>query len=250
MRFFAHLKIARGFAFGDVGIGRRPFRPPFAALKAKAGLLAHRAISVFVRVDCHAAGMNFFIAKRLGAFFEDFVVVVAGQAGAVAGACHAQFVFGLSVPGVHLGPVNRPIQQVCALHIAIVCLGFPFVVLKPQGCASPVGCGAAHGLDDPRRQAGKVFGHAPVAGRCTGIDPGQLPKTVPFIVDIVLGKISPARLQRDNAHAFLRQLVGQYAPACAGSDYDNNRVVGEIKRCRHGAVPPYSQLMSLKPRSM
>src|SRR5690606_40768448 len=121
----------------DVGIGRRPLRPPLAALEAEAGLLAGHAPVVVGRVDRHAAGVDLLVAEREGALLKDLEVVVAGQAGAVAGAGDAEFRLGLLVPGRHLGAVDGPVEQVRALDRTVGRERLPLVVLETDRGAGP-----------------------------------------------------------------------------------------------------------------
>ena len=115
-----------------------------------------------------------------------------------------------------------------------------------------MGGGAAHGLDDPGWQAGKVLGHAPVAAGGAGIQPGQLAKAFPFIIDIILRQVAPARLERHDLDSLLRQLVGQRAATGPGPHDDDDGIVSQFVFCyvSHCPSSPYNQLMSLKPRSM
>ena len=166
--------------------------------------------------------MDLLVAQCLGTLLEDEVVVVARQALTVAGAGHAQLGFGLFIPGRHLSPVNRPVQKVRPFNGPVGGQRFPFMVLKAQGSARPVGRGAAHSLDDPRRKAGKVLGHAPVAAGGAGIQPGQLAKAFPFVVDVILGQVAPPGLQRHDLDALLRQLVRKDAAPCPGADDDDH----------------------------
>ena len=146
---FSDFQVACGFACGDVCIGGRPFRAPFAPLETEAGLLTRQSPITVLGIDRHAPGMDLFIAQSLGAFFKHKVVVVPRQTFTAACARHAKLVFGLCVPGVHFSAINRPIQKRRALDISVIRGRFPFMVLKPQGRASPVcGC-AANRFHDP-----------------------------------------------------------------------------------------------------
>ena len=250
MAALAHLKVAGLFARGDFGVGGGPLGPPLAALKAEAGLLAGHAITVFQRVDRHPTGMDLLVADRLCALLEDEVIVVPRQARAPARAGHAHLGLGLLVPGCHLGSVDRPVEQVRALDCAVGLQGFPLMVLEPDRGPGPMRGGAAHGLDDPRRQAAEVAGHPPVARRLAGVRPGELREAVPLVVDIVLGKVAPAGLEGHDGNALLRQLVGERAAARAGADDNDHAVVALVEWSCHVRSPPQSQAMSLKPRSM
>ncbi len=199
MGVIAHLEVAGRLAARDVGIGRRPLRAPFAALEAEAGLLAGHAVVVIGGVDRHVAGVDLLVAKRVGALFQHLEVVVAGQTRAAAGAGDAQLGLGLVVPGRHFGSVDRPVEQVRALDLAVGGQPLPFVVLKAQRGARPVDRGAADGLDDPGRQAGEVLGDAPVARGGARIEPGELAEAFPFVVDVILGQIAPARFEGHDA---------------------------------------------------
>ena len=249
MATLAHFQIAGRFAIGDIGIGGGPFRAPFAALKAEPGLLAGCARAVLTRLDRHPAGMDLFIPKRLSSGLEHFEIVVAGQAGAVAGAGHAQLFLGQIIPRRHLIAINRPVEQIGPVDAAIGAQRLPFMRLKAQGCTRPMHGGAAHGLDDPGGQAGKVLGHAPVAAGGARVKPGQLAEAVPFVVQVILRQIAAPGLQRDNADALLRQFIGQHAATGPGADNHDHRVVVQIKWCCHD-MAPYIQLMSSKPRSI
>jgi hypothetical protein len=250
MRALAHLEIARRLAARNIRIGGRPLGAPLAALETEAGLLAGEAVVIVGGVDRHAAGVHFLVAERLGAGLEHLEVVVAGQAGPVSRAGDAELGFRLFVPGLHLGQVDRPVEQIGALDIAVGCFRLEFMRLKAQRGAGPVCGGPAHRLDDPCGQAGKIPGNAPVAGGCTLVEPGELAETFPFVVDVVFGQVASTCLQRHHADALLRKLVGENAAAGARSDDDDHAVVGQLERCCHDRFLPQIQLMSLKPRSM
>ncbi len=233
----AHLEVAGRLAARDVGVGGRPLGTPLAALEAEAGLLAGLAAVIFGRVDRHVAGVDFLVAEREGALFQNLEVVVAGQAGAAAGAGDLQLLLGLVIPGRHLGRVDRPVEEACAGDLAIGRAGLPFVVLKAQRGAGPVDRGAAHRLDDPGRQAREVLRHPPVAGGGAGVHPGELAEAVPFVVDVVLRQVAPAGLERHDLDALLRQFVGQHPAARAGADDDDHGVVVQIEFRDHVLSP-------------
>jgi hypothetical protein len=168
--------------------------PPFATLKAKSGLLAGKPIVVIKRIDCHTTGVDLFIAQCQSALFEDLVVIVAWQARTPAGAGYTQFGLGFFVPRCHLGAVYWPVEEIGPLDCAVTRQRFPLVILKAQACTRPMGCCAAHGLDDPGGKAGEILCHPPIARGGAGVGPGQLAETFPFVIDIVFGHVTAARL--------------------------------------------------------
>src|SRR3984957_17762804 len=97
MRIRANLHVAGRLALRNLSVERRPFRAPLAALEAEAGLVAGDAAVSGRGVDRHPSGMDFFVAKLLGARLEDLEIVAAWQAGPIARACDAHLVFGLGV---------------------------------------------------------------------------------------------------------------------------------------------------------
>ncbi len=232
-----------------VGIGRRPLRPPLAALEAEAGLLARHPVVVVDRVDRHVSGVDALVADLLRTGLEDLVVVVPRQAGQVAGAGDAHLGLGLVVPRRHLGPVDRPVEQVRALHGTVVGQRLPLVILEAQAGAGEMRRRAADRLDDPRRQVGEVARHPPRPGGGAHVEPGELGEAFPLVVDEVLGLVVAAGFEGDDGDALLRQSVAEHAAAGTGADDDDDRVVVEVKGCSHDPRS-YSQAMSLKPRSM
>ena len=72
-----HLEMAGRLAFRDLGIERRPFCAPLAALEAEARLLTGVAVVALHRIDGHVAGVAFLVAKLVGAGLEHLEIVVA-----------------------------------------------------------------------------------------------------------------------------------------------------------------------------
>jgi hypothetical protein len=54
------------------------------------------------------------------------------------------------------------------------------------------------------------------------VEPGQLAEAFPFVVDEILGQVAPARFQRHDLDALLRQFVRQHPAARAGADDDDH----------------------------
>ena len=234
----ANLEIARRLAARDIGIGRRPFGAPLAPLEAETGLLAGEPVVVLFGVDGHTPGMHLLVTERLGPRFEDLVVVAPRKPFAAAGAGHAQLGFRLVVPGRHFRGVDGPVQKVRPLHVPVGGLRLPLMVLETQRRAGPMGRRPADSLDDPGRKPGEVFRHAPVAAGRAGIEPGQLPETLPLVVDVVFRQITPAGFQSDDTDAFLGQFVGEDAATGARSDNDDDAVVIQFEWCTHLTAPP------------
>jgi hypothetical protein len=174
LRVGPQFEIAGRLAIGNLGIERRPFGARFAALETEADLQARAAAFARLRIDRHASGMDFLIAELLCTRFEHLEIVVAGETRDVVGARRAHLVFGLGVPGLHLGERQRPVEQIGAGHVAIGGLGLELVILETQRRAGPVDRRAADRLDDPGGQAGKVGGDAPASRRRALVEPGQL----------------------------------------------------------------------------
>ena len=232
------LEIASGFGLGNFGVQRGPLGAALATLEAKAQLHAAATAVARLAVDSHVAGVHFLVAQLGRTGVHDLEVVVAGQARNTVGACHTHFVFGLGVVGLQVFEGDGPVQQIRARHIAVHRLDSELMLLETQGCASPVGGGAAHGFANPGGQAGKVFGNAPRSGSGACVQPCQLHKRLPLVVDEACARLGCAGLQHHDLDAFLAQFVGQCAAARARADDDDYRVVRKIK-FRHVVSPVY-----------
>lgn len=85
--------------------------------------------------------------------------------------------------------------------------GLELVILKTQGCTSPVGGGAADSLHDPCGQVREIVRHAPAA-RCRAlVEPCELGKTIPFIIDKIFELVAFSGFENDDVDAFLGQFV-------------------------------------------
>ena len=232
----ADFEIAGGLGLGDFGVQRGPFRAALAALEAKAQL--HTASTAVTRlaVDGHIAGVHFLVAQLGSAGVHDLEVVVAGQAGNAVGAGDTHFVFGFGVVGLQVFEGDGPVQQISAWHFAVCRLDAELMLLEAQRCAGPVGGRAAHGFANPGWQAGKVFGDAPGTGGGACVQPGQLHKRLPLVVDKACARLHRARLEDHNLDALLAQFVGQCATARARTNNDDYGVVRKIK-FRHVLSP-------------
>ena len=242
-------ELAGRLSLGDFGIERRPFGARFAALEAEADLLAGPAPVARLRIDRHAASVNFLVADFLGARFEHFEIVVARQAGDIVGAGHPHLVFGLGVVRLHLGQRDRPIQQIGAGDFAVMRSRLEFVFLEPQRGAGPMHRRTADGFDDPGGKIGEILVDAPRTGRRAHVLPSELDERVPFVVDEILDFVTRACFQDHGFDAFQRQFRAERAAAGARTDDDDYRIVVEIKVC-HDRISRRGQShwMSLKPR--
>ncbi len=192
--------------------------------------------------------LHLLVAELLGAGFQDLVVVAARQARNAVGAGRPHLVFGLVVPGLHLGERDRPVEKACARHIAVDGLGLELVLLEAQRGAGPMHGRAADRLHDPGGKAREILGDPPGARRGPLVEPGNPGEHRPFVVLEILHLVAPARFQADDAHALLGEFVGERAAAGAGAYDHDNRTVIEIKWCSHVRCLPQSQSMSSKPR--
>ena len=161
MQIRADLHIAGRLALRDLGVERRPFRPPLAALEAEAGLVAGDPAVAGNRVDGHPSGVDLFVAKLFRARLEDLEIVAARQAGPVARTGDAHLVLGLGVIGLKIGEGDRPVEKIGARNMAVDGRFLEFVLLEAKGSARPVGRRSADGLDDPGRQVGKILVNPP-----------------------------------------------------------------------------------------
>lgn len=229
VRLRAQLELAGGFGFGQFGVEGGPFGAALAAFEAEAELQAARAAVARAAVDGHVAGVHFLVAQARGAVVHDLEVVVAGQAGDAVGARDTHLVLGLAVVGREFAQREGPVLQVGALDVAVDRARAEFVFLEAQRRAGPVRGGAAHGLADPRGQAGEVLGDAPASGGGAFVEPRELAERFPFVVDEAGVGLRAAGFQHHHLDAFLAQLVGQRAAAGAGADDDDDGVVAEVE---------------------
>ena len=206
------LQLAGLLTFRDLGIKRRPFRTPLAALETEAGLLAAHAAVTFGRVDRHVAGVTLLVAKLVGARLENQEIIVAGQALDAAGAGNTHLVLGLGVVGFEVGKRERPVEQRGTLDLAVIGKSLEFMLLESQRCACPVrGC-AANRLDDPGRQVRKVLRDTPATAGRAVVQPGELGKTVPFVIDEVAVFDARSRFQNDDVDAFCASSLPSVPP--------------------------------------
>ena len=103
MRLRTNFHVPRFLALGNLGVERRPFRAPFAALEAEAGLPAGDAMVARGGVDRHPTRVTLLVAELVGAGLEDLEIVASRQARPIARAGDAHLVFGLGVIGLELG---------------------------------------------------------------------------------------------------------------------------------------------------
>ena len=225
MRIRADLHIAGRLALGYLGVERRPFRSPLAALEAEARLVAGNAAVSGRGVDRHPSGMDLLVAKLLRARLEDLEIVAARQAGPVARTGDAHLVLGLGVIGLEIGEGDRPVEKIGAGNMAVGRRLLELVLLEAKGCARPVGRRSADGLDDPGWQVGEVLVNPPAAGGRPHICPRELSEARPFIVDEIREVQALARFEHDDFDAFLRQFVAKRAAARARSYDDDDAVV-------------------------
>ncbi len=174
--------------------------------------------------------MTFLVAELVGAGFEYLEVIVAWQPFNAVGAGHPHLVFRLGIVRLELSQGQRPVEQVGALDLAIMCQRLELVLLEAQGRTGPVCRRAAHCLDDPGGQVGKVLRDAPAAASRAVVKPGKLGKTVPFVVDEILVFNTRTGLEHDDVDALLRQLVAERPAAGTRTDDDDHTVVVEIIR--------------------
>lgn len=231
------LEMACRLALGDLGVERRPFGAPFAALEAESGLLAGHAVVALDRVDRHVAGVAFLVAELVGAGLQHLEIVVARQSRPVIGAGDAHLGFGLGIVGLHLGQRDRPVEQVGAFQFAVGRKRLELVFLEAQRRSGPVGRRTADRLDDPGRQVRKILGHAPVAGGGALVLPGKLGERIPLVVDKILVFVTRAGFQDDDVDTLLGKFVAERAAAGARADDDDHAVVVQIKCCSHGFLP-------------
>jgi hypothetical protein len=220
-----HLELAGRLALRDLGIERRPFRAPLAALEAEAGLLAGRAAVAFGRVDRHVAGVAVRVAERVGAGLQHLEVVVARQGRDAVGVGHPHPVLGLRVVGFQIGQRQRPVEQVRARHRAVGGQRLELVLLEAQRGAGPVDGRAAHRLHDPGRQVREVARDAPLARGGAGVEPADLDEAAPFVVLEVLDLVPAAGLEDHGVDALEGELGAERAAAGARTDDDDDRVV-------------------------
>lgn len=232
-----HLEMACRFAFRDLGVERRPFGAPFAALEAEAGLLAGHPVVTLDRIDRHVAGVAFLVAELVGASLQQLEIIVARQPRPVIGAGDAHLGFGLGVIRLHLGQRHRPIEQVRALYLAVGRGGLELMLLEAQRSAGPVRGRAADRFHDPGRQVRKIPGYAPVARSRALVFPGELGKGVPLVIDEVVEFVACAGLQDDDVDALLGEFIAERAAAGPRADDDDQIVVFQIKCCCHGFLP-------------
>src|SRR4029077_8937488 len=117
--FRADLHVPGRLALGDLGVERRPFRAPLAALEAEAGLMAGDPAVAGNRVDRHPAGMTFLVTELVRASLEDLEIVAPRQAWPVACAGDTHLILGLAVVGLKVGEGDRPIEKVGAWNMAV-----------------------------------------------------------------------------------------------------------------------------------
>ena len=258
MTLWPHFELAGGLAFRNLGVERRPFRAPLAALKAEARLLAGVAAIALDRVDGHVAGVAFLVAELVGTGFQNLEVVVAWQARQAVGAGHAHLRLGLGIIRLEFGEGDGPVEKIGTGDLAVGRERAEFVLLKPQRRAGPVRRRAADRFHDPRRQIGEILGDAPRARRRARIGPRELREARPFVIDEILVFVALARLEDHHVDALLGQFVAERpATGTRADDDDDVRIILSIPS-RHDSSSPeellkrarHSQSMSSKPRWM
>ena len=224
-------------AFGSSVISVDHFGAVLVALEVEAVLDRRGAAVVGLGVRRVRAGRVLRVADPVGAVGEHGVVVVRGQRRAALDVGDAHLDLGLVVVRVHLGPRERPVEQVGAVEAAAVLRPrAELVVLEARAGAGPVGRRAADRLDRPRGEVREVLGDAPRAGRRAVVEPRHLGEGGPLVVDVVGAGQVRAGLEHDDAHALLAELVGDRAAAGARADDDDDVlvVVGERLRGDRG----------------
>ncbi len=263
VRLGAQVELARRLGARQLDGQRRPLRGVLDALEVEAVLVRRGPAVVGDRGGRVAAGVEALVADALGAVREHLVVVVGRQLRDAVRARAADLRLGPVVVRLDVGERDRPVQRVDAVQAAQVGRGLELVLHEARTAAGPVHRRAADRLAGPGGEVREVLRDPERAGRRAVVEPGELLERAPLVVDEVVGRVVATRLEHDDLHALLAQLVRERPAAGPGShDDDDILVVEAITRHarppRRGAIPRVgsssmggsgSQSRSSKPRS-
>src|ERR1700736_999120 len=107
------------------------------------------------------------------------------------------------------------------------------MLLETQRAAPPMDCCSADDFANPRGKVRKIFGDPPGSRRGTFIEPSQLGKRLPLIINMLLPFNPRSGLENQRANPLPSQFVSECTSSGARADNQHQATVIQIKCSWH-----------------